>query len=436
MDVATFHVCPPFKPLSNSLALWCTTACVRACVRAQVVGGYAPEYVTELPVSDQAAIAKLRDAGQAAAERHMHGTAGADTGGAGGADGAGESLSPSAAAPPHLLRVSSILLTQYDPGTFADDIRRYNGATFDRVIGRTMFETTGVPSNWISACELVDELWVPSAWGAARLHDAGIPKSKIFVVPQAVDVTVFDPGVVTHKHELLPGSEKVYSFLSIFKWESRKNYEALLTAFLVAFDGDTTVGLYIRSDKSANRVIEYTRMLVGRHQIRAPPKIVWVPQVAASDLPHLYATADCFVLPTHGEGWGRPIMEAMAMGKPTVATYWGGSTAFLNDDNAFLLHPTGLENAFENEPQLINFDEQGAHQWAKVSTQDLVKLMKYIKDPSNRHIVLEVGKMARKQMVQRFSREAVADLVGGWARGRVWTEPMRLCSYAVLCMKH
>lgn len=74
---------------------------------------------------------------------------------------------------------------------------RYNAATFDRVVGRVMFETTGVPSNWIQPCNAVDELWVPSKWGASRLIAAGIPKEKVFVVPQAVDVLVFNPATVS-----------------------------------------------------------------------------------------------------------------------------------------------------------------------------------------------------------------------------------------------
>ena len=34
------------------------------------------------------------------------------------------------------------------------------------------------------------------------------------------------------------------------------------------------------------------------------------------------------MLPTRGEGWGRPLLEAMAAGLPTVATAWSGLTAF------------------------------------------------------------------------------------------------------------
>jgi glycosyltransferase involved in cell wall biosynthesis len=36
----------------------------------------------------------------------------------------------------------------------------------------------------------------------------------------------------------------------------------------------------------------------------------------------LYVSADCVVMPTRGEGWGRPQMEAMAMARPLITTNW------------------------------------------------------------------------------------------------------------------
>lgn len=38
--------------------------------------------------------------------------------------------------------------------------------------------------------------------------------------------------------------------------------------------------------------------------------------------------ADAFVLASHGEGWGLPIAEAMAMQLPVIATNWSGSTGW------------------------------------------------------------------------------------------------------------
>ncbi len=41
------------------------------------------------------------------------------------------------------------------------------------------------------------------------------------------------------------------------------------------------------------------------------------------------------MIPTRGEGWGRPQMEAMAMGLPVISTNWSGLTAFLNEETGF-----------------------------------------------------------------------------------------------------
>mmetsp|Transcript_7526 Transcript_7526/g.16673 ORF Transcript_7526/g.16673 Transcript_7526/m.16673 type:complete len:81 (+) Transcript_7526:1012-1254(+) len=44
---------------------------------------------------------------------------------------------------------------------------------------------------------------------------------------------------------------------------------------------------------------------------------------------------DAFVLPSRGEGWGRPHTEAMVMGLPCIATNWSGNTEFMSDANSF-----------------------------------------------------------------------------------------------------
>ncbi len=52
-------------------------------------------------------------------------------------------------------------------------------------------------------------------------------------------------------------------------------------------------------------------------------------QVSMTTLTQIYRAVDAFVLPSHGEGWGLTLMEAMAMALPTIGTRWSGNMAFM-----------------------------------------------------------------------------------------------------------
>jgi len=54
-------------------------------------------------------------------------------------------------------------------------------------------------------------------------------------------------------------------------------------------------------------------------------------------MPSLYAAADAVVLASHGEGWGLPLVQAMALGKVAIATNWSGNTEFMTANNSFLV---------------------------------------------------------------------------------------------------
>ena len=87
------------------------------------------------------------------------------------------------------------------------------------------------------------------------------------------------------------------------------------------------------------------------------------------ELPRLYRAADAFVLPSRGEGWGRPHVEAMAMGLPVIATNWSGSTEFLLENVSLPLRIEGLEP--------VEGGLEG-HQWAVPSENHLRELMRWV----------------------------------------------------------
>ncbi len=62
------------------------------------------------------------------------------------------------------------------------------------------------------------------------------------------------------------------------------------------------------------------------------------------------------MIPTHGEGWGRPQMEAMAMELPVISTNWSGLVAFLNEKSGYPIKVDGLVDvsAVRPPPQSVS----------------------------------------------------------------------------------
>ena len=61
-------------------------------------------------------------------------------------------------------------------------------------------------------------------------------------------------------------------------------------------------------------------------------------------------------IPSFGEGWGRPHVEAMASGTPVIATNWSGPTAYMNPSNSLPIRVQKMQPAeytFLNNYQLL-----------------------------------------------------------------------------------
>jgi glycosyltransferase involved in cell wall biosynthesis len=326
---------------------------------------------------------------------------------------------------------------------------RYNNAVFqqrrpDYVVGRSMYEFTKIEAKWIEPLEKeCDEVWVPASFVATAFINSGVNASKVVIIPEAIDTYFYDAAA--HDPIALPLAEgggatrpwkhfcnrpedantaaSYFKFFSNFKWESRKGWDILFSAYFTAFSRGDHVSLYVLTHIWTNSAVEtfdskHNETRLREHLVNVTRSLGITPDLA--QLPHfciiiddveeggvaqLYRSTDAFVLPTRGEGWGLPVMQAMSMGMPVISTGWGGQTDFMNDANSFLI-PV---DAVEEIPKDSEYRWESGKMWAVPSLVATKRLMRLV--ATDRAIGSARGAAARQHISKYFSEEAVADIV-------------------------
>jgi hypothetical protein len=198
------------------------------------------------------------------------------------------------------------------------------------VIGRSMTEVQRISREWSARiARLVDEVWVPARHSHESFIAGGANPLQLRVVPEPIDAALYDP---TTTQPLAAPGLRSFNFLSIFKLEERKGWKILIRAWMEEFSETDPVTLTLHTylfneadARNARRIKQRVREFVedelefpGRNLTARPLPfanlIVHAEETDTQDMPALYAAYSAFVLPSHGEGWGMPLMEAMAMG--------------------------------------------------------------------------------------------------------------------------
>ena len=134
----------------------------------------------------------------------------------------------------------------------------------------------------------------------------GVPASRIEVVPLAVDHAIFHPGAAAGR-ESPTGSDPYVLYVG--EADARKNVAALIDAFLRLASKDLHLVLAGGSERTRERL----RAITAGH-----PRIHLLGSLDVLSLASLYAGAMAFVFPSLYEGFGLPVLEAMACGTPVI----------------------------------------------------------------------------------------------------------------------
>ena len=202
---------------------------------------------------------------------------------------------------------------------------------------RTTFEARGLGSAYVQAIESFDEVWTMSSFDRELLADAGVADTKLRLVPPFLGRLPKPERIIAWR------ASRTFAgrFLSVFNFEERKNPRALMRAFAMFAGQHASAHLTIKlSGISAAGFVETS---LGEWGI---PKEVFSQitlldaRLSEAQLAMLYLEADAFVLPSRGEGFGMPFLEAMAHGMIVIAPERGGHRDFCRPDNTLLVPTT------------------------------------------------------------------------------------------------
>ena len=215
------------------------------------------------------------------------------------------------------------------------------------LVGRMMTESTILASNEVHQADIMDEIWVPTAFHADVFAKHGVAPSKIHVIPLSVDVSFYS-------EEPKPPRGEIFRFLSVCKYERRKGIDVLLKSYWSSFEKEDQVELLIRSYKPSwergpedlDKVFNSIALKFFGRPMNELAKVVWVKrELSKTEMRSLYLSSDLFVLPTRGEGWCLPCAEALAVGTPVAVTNFSGPTAYLSEEYSFPIQVFSKLNA-------------------------------------------------------------------------------------------
>ena len=275
------------------------------------------------------------------------------------------------------------------------DLFHKNGGKYR--IGYTMLEVDGIPEDWILQANELDEVWVPSTFNKQTFLDSGL-KVPIYVMPLGVNPDFFNMKINNYR------PSQRYTFLSIFEWGERKAPETLLRAYHQAFSRQDDVLLLLKiinMDSGLNVQEEINKL--GLPTDGPPVAILYNQELPTHQMGSLYRSADCFVTSTRGEGWGMPIIEAMACGLPVIATDWSAQTDFLTSKVGYPLQVKKMIPAVAKCPYY-----EGFH-WPEPDEDHLIHLLRHVY--KNRDEAARKGKKASESVLGNWTWQDAAQKI-------------------------
>jgi glycosyltransferase involved in cell wall biosynthesis len=227
-----------------------------------------------------------------------------------------------------------------------------------RIIGYWAWELPKLPAPWREGFRFAHEIWVPSTF--TRDAVAAATDLPVRVVPHPLPKMPVTPNM-RGKLGLPQDALIVLAAFHLGSAFARKNPLAAIAAFRNAFGerADRVLAVKLIDNGANGARHELDAAVAGANNIR-----IIEGMLPHADMAGLMAASDIVISLHRSEGFGLVPAQAMALGKPVVATGWSGNVDFMNNGNSALVDYTlvpvhDAEGAFDGTGQ----------QWAEPSVE-------------------------------------------------------------------
>jgi len=268
----------------------------------------------------------------------------------------------------------------------------------------SMFEVDRIPQSWVEVSTKVNEFWIPSIFNLETYYKSGVDINKLHVMPLGANTEFYKP---CEPNKCIRNKRK-FAFISLFQWTYRKGYDTLINAFIEEFKADENVCLMIKTYYASYRE---EHNVVIRNEVKNlvankthAPILLYFGLATPEELRSFYNSGDCFVMPTRGEGWNMPLIEAMSCEIPSIVTDWSAHRMFATEETVYLLDYKMTTTEAAKLTRI--FGGYKGTRCAEPSKEHLKQTMRYVYEHQDE--AKERAKHGRKLLQQKFSWEQAA----------------------------
>jgi glycosyltransferase involved in cell wall biosynthesis len=265
-------------------------------------------------------------------------------------------------------------------------------------IGFWFWEIAHFPEEWIDRFDKLDEIWA----GSLFIQEAIGAVSPIPVVKIGVPIVLRPPSLLSRRELNLPEDKFVFLYaFDMLSIPERKNPLAVVEAYRLAFEPyfkDTHLVL------KANHLHRFPEWQARLRQAVASVQGALIEQTLDREhLNALYQLTDVYVSLHRSEGFGLTVAETMRMGKPVIATDYGGTRDFLNQNNGYPVRYRLVELEQDYGPY------RAGNVWADPDVEHAAELMRWVfEHPEDR---TRKGQQAAQDIERLYGPAVMADRI-------------------------